>query len=84
MYRGHILGLQQGVVHGVVPGTAWTSSGSEEQAAFLVSKASKPLPGCAPTDFGFVPDPRVFHVDVAGKIESVPVHLLFGGGDASQ
>ena len=73
VYRVYTLGLQRGVVEC----TALTSSDSGEQTD-LVCKALGPLRGSALTDFGFVPNPRVFSVDPAGETENIPVHLLFG------
>lgn len=84
VYRGHSLGFQRGVVQGVVQGTSWTQSGSADEASFVISRAMTPLDGVAQVDFGLVVDPRVFHVDVAGNVESVPVHLLFSVDDLSR
>ena len=60
-----------------VPGASWTSSGSGEELAHIVTRALKPIRDGPNTDFGVVPDPRIFSVEVAGKVESVPVHLIF-------
>ena len=63
-------------MQGPVQGVSWHSSGAEEHSAYMVTRTLPPLPGRDPTDFGFVPDPRVFSVEVAGEIENVPAHLL--------
>ena len=65
-------------MQGPVQGAYWHSSGSAEPSAYVVTRPLRPLPGRDPTDFGFVPDPRVFSVDVAGEVENVPAHLLSG------
>ena len=61
---------------GTVQHTSWTPPDCAEQSVHMVTRALEPQPGCAPTDFGFVPHPRVFSVEVAGVIENVPAHLL--------
>ena len=60
---------------GVEEGTLWKSCGSEG-STLTVERVLKPLSCDVATDFEFVPDPRIFFVDVAGATQSVPVHLL--------
>lgn len=77
VYQGCTSGWQAGVVRGVVSGASWNPTSSESQSAFVVTRALKPHPGDAVTDFSFVPDSRVFAVEIAGKIHSsIPAHLL--------
>ena len=57
-------------------GTSWHSPGSAEQPTHLVTRALNPFPGRDATDFGFIPDPRIFCVEVSGAMENVPVRLL--------
>ena len=61
---------------GTVQHTSWNPPDCVEQSVHTVTRALEPGPGCAPTDFGFVPDSRVFSAEVAGEIENVPAHLL--------
>lgn len=75
-YRGQTLGWQRGVVGEEVTGVSWNSSASGEHSGYMVSRALQPHPGQTPTDFGFVPDHRVFAVELEGQTESVPAHLL--------
>ena len=46
------------------------------QCAFIINRALGPLLHGAATDIEFVPDRRIFSVDVARLTGSVPVHLL--------
>ena len=72
VYGGHTLGWQRGVVLGVVPGESW----SPVKSAYVVSRPTRTHNGDTVTDFDFVPDSRVFSVEVEGKIQSLPAHLL--------
>lgn len=64
------------MVQGVWHGASWTASDSTEPPDYLVSRPLNPLPGHNATDFGVVPDPRIFLVEVACIVERFPVHLL--------
>ena len=64
-------------MQGVAQGASWSSSASAEHSAHNVNSLLEPLPGRVATDFGFVSDPHIFSVDVAGERETVPAHLLF-------
>lgn len=80
VYGGPAVGWQRGVVQGVAEGTSWCPTGSAESAFHLVSRATES--DVEAVDFGFVPDARVFTVNMSGAIQRVPQHLLFNtGGD---
>ena len=80
VYGGPAVGWQRGVVQGVAEGTSWCPTGSAESPFHLVSRATERDEEAV--DFGFVPDSRVFTVNMSGAIERVPAHVLFNtGGD---
>ena len=70
VYGGPAVGWQRGVVQGVAEGTSWCPTGSAESAFHLVSRATERDEEAV--DFGFVPDSRVFTVNMSGVIERGP------------
>ena len=51
---------------------------STAESLYLVTRKLAPLDGRELTDFTFVPDPRIFLVEVVGEVTNFPAQLLSG------